>query len=100
MKIKLKRTEYYLPPRNENGSDLKKDNPDWRIEDIEKKTGILTRHIAEQNQTAADMGVLAAEKLFLSEISRNEIDFLILVTQSPDYVLPTTACIMQDRLDI
>ena len=100
MKITLKRTAYYLPPRTEKGSDLKKDNPDWRIEDIEKKTGILIRHITEQNQTAADMGVLAAEKLFLSGVSKNEIDFLILVTQSPDYVLPTTACILQDRLGI
>ncbi|OGT44931.1 MAG: hypothetical protein A3E82_00665 [Gammaproteobacteria bacterium RIFCSPHIGHO2_12_FULL_38_11] len=100
MKITLKRTAYYLPPRTEKGSDLKKDNPDWRIEDIEKKTGILIRHITEQNQTAADMGVLAAQKLFLSGVSKNEIDFLILVTQSPDYVLPTTACILQDRLGI
>ncbi len=100
MKIKLERTEYYLPPRKENGSDLKKDNPDWRIEDIEKKTGILVRHIAEQNQTAADLAMFAAEKLFSSGLSRKEIDFLILVTQSPDYVLPTTACILQDRLGL
>src|SRR3990167_2201064 len=100
MKIKLKRTEYYLPARKENGSDLKKDNPDWRIEDIEKKTCILIRHITEQNQTAADLGMLAAEKLFSSGVSKKEIDFLILVTQSPDYVLPTTACILQDRLGI
>lgn len=100
MKIKLQRTEYYLPSLKENGDDLKKDNPDWRIEDIEKKTGILIRHITEQNQTAADLGLLAAEKLFSFGVSRNEIDFLILVTQSPDYVLPATACILQDRLGI
>lgn len=100
MKVAIQKIEYYLPPTVEDGDLLKKDNPDWRMEDIEKKTGILTRHIADPDQTAADMAVLAVEKLFASGIDKETIGFLIFVTQSPDYVLPTTACILQDRLGL
>lgn len=100
MKIEIKAIEYYLPTKTEDGQVLKKDNPDWRIEDIEKKTGIFLRHIAAPEQTAVDMAELVAEKLFANGISRHEMDFIILVTQSPDYTLPTSACILQDRLKI
>jgi 3-oxoacyl-[acyl-carrier-protein] synthase III len=100
MKVAIKNIEYYLPPTIEDSSTLKKDNPDWRMEDIEKKTGILTRHISYPDQTAADMAVLAVEKLFASGVDKETIGLLIFVTQSPDYVLPTTACILQDRLGL
>ena len=100
MKVKIEAIEYYLPPRTEDGAKMKEDNPDWRIADIEKKTGVLMRHIAAPEQTAVDMAELAAEKLFSSGISRDEIGFIILVTQSPDYMLPTSACILQDRLKL
>ena len=100
MKVKIKGLEYYLPPRTEDGNVLKRDNPDWRIEDIESKTGVFVRHIAEPEQTALDMAVLAAKKVLLKGTSGDEIDFIILVTQSPDYTLPTSACILQDRIGI
>lgn len=100
MKVSIKAVEYYLPPKTEDGSTLKKDNPDWRIEDIEKKTGVQMRHIADPEQTATDMAELAAGKLFAVGIPKENIDFLVLVTQSPDYTLPTSACILQDRLGL
>src|SRR3989338_9166946 len=100
MKVQIKAIEYYLPPQTENGETLKKDNPEWRIEDIEGKTGVLVRHISGRDQTAVDMAVSAAEKLFLSGIKKEEIDYLIFITQSPDYVLPTSACILQDILGL
>ena len=47
------------------------------------------------------MAVSAAEKLFSEHgISRDDIDFILLCTQSPDYFLPTTACLVQNRLNI
>jgi 3-oxoacyl-[acyl-carrier-protein] synthase-3 len=46
------------------------------------------------------MAIISAEKLFVAGIKKEEIDFLILVTQSSDYVLPTSACIIQDRLGL
>src|SRR3989338_7912782 len=100
MKVEIKAIEYYLPSKKENNTFLKKDNPNWSIEDIEKKTGIKVRYVTKSNETALDLALQAAKKLFNSHLRREEIDFLILITQSPDYVLPTSACILQDRLKL
>tara|TARA_B100001964_G_scaffold224343_1_gene271069 strand:- start:62 stop:1039 length:978 start_codon:yes stop_codon:yes gene_type:complete len=100
MKVTIKSIEYYLPPTTEDGNVLKKENPDWSIEDIEKKTGVDVRYISAPEQTATDMAALAAEKILSSGLQKKEIEFLILITQSPDYALPTSACILQDRLGL
>lgn len=65
-----------------------------------KKMGIFRRHIVAPQETAADLAVVAAEKLFAQGIQRDSIDFVLLCTQSPDYILPTTACILQHRLSL
>ena len=67
---------------------------------LTKKTGILSRHICTEDEIASDLALRAAEKLLGNEIDRKSIDFLILCTQSQDYYLPTTACILQDKLDL
>ena len=67
---------------------------------LREKTGIFSRHICPDEKTAADMAILAAEKLFERGIERSGIDFLLFCTQSPDYFLPSTACILQDRLHL
>jgi 3-oxoacyl-[acyl-carrier-protein] synthase-3 len=100
MKVALRDIEYYLPSRIESGKELVLDNPDWRIDDIEAKTGIKQRHISEPNETSVDMAVTAAERLLTERRRAEGIDFLILVTQSPDYLIPTSACILQDRLGL
>lgn len=100
MKIVIKANEYYLPLKTEDGSTLKRDNPDWSINEIEEKTGIYVRHICEPEQTATDLALIAAEKLFATGVKKEDIDFLILITQSPDYILPTSACILQNRLGL
>jgi len=100
MKVVIKAIEYYLPPKTEDGNTLKKYNPDWCIEDIEQKTGIQLRYISDPEQTVSDMAVLACEKLFESGVYREDIDLLVLITQSPDYALPSSACILQDRLGL
>jgi len=75
--------------------------PGWSVEKIEEKIGIAVRRIAAKDECASDMGFRAAEKLFASgACSRDDIDYLLFCTQSPDYFLPTTACIMQDRLGL
>lgn len=74
---------------------------DWDAKKIWDKTGIATRFVATPDQCASDLGMIAAQKLFLSgACSATDIDFLIFCTQSPDYFLPTTACIMQERLGL
>jgi 3-oxoacyl-[acyl-carrier-protein] synthase III len=75
--------------------------PNWDMELIHAKTGIRVRHIADRNECVSDLGVAAAEKLFESQgIDRSSIDFLLFCTQTPDYPLPTTACVVQDRLGL
>ena len=94
---KIKAIEYCLGEVSEDSLALKADNPDWNIESIEQKTGVSKRWIAEKSTTSVDLACIACEKIF-EHISREEIDTLILVTQSPDYFLPASACVMQDRL--
>jgi len=75
--------------------------PEWTVEKIEKKLGIKQRHITSENETASDIAIKAAEELFdTSGINKSEIDYLIFVTQSPDYHLPTTACVIQKRMGL
>lgn len=68
---------------------------------LTKKTGIFKRHIVGEEECASDLAMQAAEKLFLNmPFLREEIDFILLCTQSPDYFLPTTACLLQNRLGL
>ena len=100
MKISIKKIEYYLPEKIEDGSILKADNPKWDINKIEEKTGISKRYISKKDETTFDLAFKAAEKILSSEEQRNSIDALILVTQSPEFVLPASACFLQDRLKL
>lgn len=101
MKAYIKHISYYLPEKILTNEDLIKDFPEWSVEKVATKVGINQRHISAINETAGDMAVRAAEKLFEEHsIDKNSIDFIILCTQSPDYFLPTTACIVQQRLSI
>ena len=98
---KIARMEYCLPERVEGNEQLLRDNPDWKLEKIVQKTGIVQRYLAAPDQTAADLCVEAAEKLFAkAPLERPEVDTLLFCTQSPDFTLPTTACIIQDRLGL
>lgn len=100
MKVKISAISYHLPNTIEGVDALQRDNPDWDIEKIIGKTGVRYRHISAQGETAVDLAFAAGEKLLVDIPSREQIDLLILVTQSPDYVLPTSACILQDRLHL
>ena len=91
----------HLPERIETNQDLQADNPKWDMELIAAKTGIHQRHVAAPDECSSDLGVRAAEKLFAEfDIDPASIDFLIFCTQTPDYPLPTTACLIQDRLGL
>ena len=101
MKAFIKGISYYLPKKVLTNEDLVKEFPEWTVEKVASKIGISERHIASLNETAADMAVEAGKKLFAEfKIEPSEIDFVMLCTQSPDYFLPTSACIIQDKLGI
>jgi 3-oxoacyl-[acyl-carrier-protein] synthase III len=93
--------EYYLPEKVVSNRDLAAEFPEWPVDKIQGKTGISERHVTAENECASDLAVAACRKLFASgACSAGEIDYLLLCTQSPDYFLPTTACLLQDRLGI
>lgn len=91
----------HFPERLETNAQLQAEFPDWDMPLIEEKTGIRSRYIAAPQETASDLAVAASEKLFADHaIDRDSIDFVLLCTQTPDYPLPTTACLIQQRLGL
>lgn len=101
MKAYIKGISYYLPETELTNEELVANFPEWSVDKVASKVGVYSRHLAADNETAGDMAEKAARKLFKEyNISPKEIDFLMLCTQSPDYFLPSTACILQDRLGI
>jgi len=101
MKSYIKAISYYLPEEIITNEDLVKEFPEWTIDKVASKIGINKRHIAKENETASDMATHAAENLFSEHnIDRSSIDFILLCTQSPDYFLPTSACLIQNRLGL
>ena len=101
MKAYLRGVQYYLPAAVRTNDDLVAANPGWDAAKIFQKTGIRQRCTAGPEETAADLAWQAATRL-LDELSfeRAAVDALILCTQSPDYFLPSTACMLQDRLKL
>ncbi len=99
MGVKIHKIEYYLPGRIVSNKDLEEEFKDWSADKIEKKIGIRTRHVVSDDETALDLAFEASRKV-LNAYDKNKIDFLILCTQSPDYYLPTSACILQDKLGL
>lgn len=92
---------YYLPKKCLDNEELAEIYEGWTADKIFKKTGIKSRHISGENEYCSDMAVNAAKQLFKEyDIDKNDIEFIILTTQSPDYALPTTACIVQDKLGL
>lgn len=91
----------YFPHRAETNEQLAAEQPRWDMGLIYEKTGIAKRHVADPNECASDLGVAAAQKLFEEHgVDRSSIDFLLFCTQTPDYPLPTTACLVQHRLGL
>ncbi|MEM7456044.1 MAG: ketoacyl-ACP synthase III [Planctomycetota bacterium] len=91
----------HLPEKVECSADLQAEFPKWDVALIQSKTGIDRRHIAAPGETSADLGVKAAEKLLKDfDVDPASIDYLLFCTQTPDYPLPTTACLIQDRLGL
>ena len=97
----IKAISYYLPEKVITNEELVREFPEWSVDKVAQKVGVDSRHVASPSESAGDMAEKAARKLFEEySIDPKEIDFLMLCTQSPDYFLPSTACILQHRLGI
>jgi 3-oxoacyl-[acyl-carrier-protein] synthase-3 len=91
-------TGSYLPAKVVTNDDLAKrmeTSDEW----IRTRTGILQRHIAEPSQASSDLGFEASRAaLAAAAVSAADIDLIIVATATPDYIFPSTACIMQAKL--
>jgi 3-oxoacyl-[acyl-carrier-protein] synthase-3 len=97
---KIAGTGGYLPERVMHNREFEAfvDTSDEWIRD---RTGITQRHVAAENETTSDMSVAAARKAMEhARVTPAEIDLIIVATTTPDKVFPSTACIVQRRLDI
>lgn len=100
MKAYIKDIAYYLPTQVLTNEQIAAEFPEWSAEKVANKVGITERHVAAPDETATDMAYQAAERLFAQGVDRASIDFVLLCTQSGDYFLPSSACILQDRLGL
>ena len=101
MKAYINALSYYLPDRKLSNEEISKMYPEWGIDKIVDKTGIRNRHITDDDEFASDMAIKVSNKLFEEYAIRAEsLDFILYCTQSPDYILPTTACILQEKLGL
>jgi 3-oxoacyl-[acyl-carrier-protein] synthase-3 len=101
LKAHISAISYITPSKAFSNDDLVKEFPEWSIDKIASKVGITNRYIAKDEESTSELAVMASEKLFTEHnINRDIIDLVVLCTQSPDYTLPTTACIIQDRLGL
>ena len=94
----IKHIEYVLPSVLRDNGFFKNKNPEYNFKKFEKNVGIVSRFICSESESTLTLAVKAVNKLIdKNNIEPKEIDFLILCTQSPEYMLPTTSCIIQDK---
>lgn len=93
-------TGSYLPDKILTNRDLE-DIVDTTDQWITERTGIKQRHIAADDQSACDLAEFAARRAIeAADIDPQSIDLIIVATTTPDRVFPSTACLLQQRLDI
>lgn len=95
----LKHIEYIFPEKGYTNEDLSRAFPDYDFGKFDTKVGIKKRYWVDESETALDLAEKACKKLFKS-FDKNKVDFIIYCTQSPEYILPTTSCILQQRLGL
>jgi 3-oxoacyl-[acyl-carrier-protein] synthase-3 len=101
MKSYIKALSTYVPSIKITNQNISDQFPEWDSEKIFDKIGIKNRYIAEPNEFVSDMAAKVIENLVEEHnIDLSTIDYFILCTQSPDYQLPTTACVVQDKVGL
>nr|WP_315030749.1 ketoacyl-ACP synthase III [uncultured Chryseobacterium sp.] len=97
----IKYISTYIPETTISNEDISKKFPDWDSDKILEKIGIRNRNITKDNEFTSDMAISVVNKLVNEHnIDKSTIDYLIVCTQSPDYFLPATACIVQDGVGL
>lgn len=99
MGASIKAIEYVYPEQKITNNDLSLQFPSYDFAKFEEKVGIKNRYWVRENETAFDLAKLACEKLFFN-FDRELVDYILYCTQSPEYFLPTTACLLQNHLSL
>lgn len=101
MHAAIEAVEFLLPARTETSEELAQRYPDWSLDKLAERTGVRARRIASEDECASDLAVAAARRLFDEHgFEPADFDFVLLCTQTPDYLLPTTACLVQEQLGL
>ena len=91
----------HLPNQVVTNAELSESFPEWDMDRVAKRAGVLQRHIAGPAETALDMGVAASRALLDRHPGlAGEIDGIIFCTQTPDYVMPPNSCVLQGKLGL
>lgn len=97
--VKISAIEYSLPKNREYLSNLKFINPKWNINKIYKATGIKKRYVSSVDEDIISLSIKSANKI-LKKFPKKKIDFIIFVTQTSPFKLPSASCIMQEKLNL
>ena len=88
-----------LPGTPVSNQDLAARGIDTNDEWIVTRTGIRTRHLAEAGVTSSELGYIAAQRaLEMAGLQANDLDLIIVATSTPDFIFPSTACLIQGKL--
>jgi 3-oxoacyl-[acyl-carrier-protein] synthase-3 len=99
MHARITGTGSYLPSQVLSNDDLVARGVETSDEWIVERTGIRCRHIADEGQTTCDLALEASRRAIDSAgVAVESIDLIILATSTPDYIFPSTACLLQSRL--
>lgn len=91
----------FLPANIVTNEDLVREYPDWNMSQLEKRSGVNSRHIADKYETALDLSLVAVDKLFSHNKHKlADVDAIIYCTQTPDYVMPGNSHLVHSYLKL
>ena len=91
----------FFPTKAITNRDLEKEFPEWTADKIQQKVGIVSRHVASEDETPLDLAEQACNALFGDHPEiKGSIDYLLFCTQNPDHILPGNSSILQNRLGL
>jgi 3-oxoacyl-[acyl-carrier-protein] synthase-3 len=101
MKACIAGIEIDLPQRVMTNADLAREHPNWDMDKIAERTGVLERHVCADGETALDIGQRASERLLERlNLSPNDVGGVVFCTQTPDHIVPGNSGLLQDRLKL
>lgn len=98
-KIGLEAFASHLPSTVVTNAELGAENPTWQMDQVVAKSGVQARHIAAAGETALDLAFGAVEAL-QGKVALEDLDGIVFCTQTPDFVMPSNAFLLQERLGL